>query len=131
MDNNISDSNIVDKPDGNTFYEQYVRDISTSNIDFEPFLEENHDTDSLKKHESSANNKECVGVKVKGATISQVHIESTNIKDDDDNNHDTASIEPVVELVREWEAKNNRLLSTTLRKIAIQAATVHIIHKRG
>jgi hypothetical protein len=154
MDNNISDSNIVDKPDGNTFYEQYERDISTGNIDFEPFLEENHDTDSIKKHESSANNKEGVGVKVNGAALSQDHIESTNTKESDNDSSsvnkdssneleddespaiandielDTSSTDPVEDLVRELEA-NNKQLSKIFRKIARLAASIHIIHQRG
>ena len=148
MDNNISDSNIVDKPDGNTFYEQYVRDISTSNIDFEPFLEENHDTDSLKKHESSANNKEGIGVKVKGATISPSLIEITNFKEDDGDGNinkdidsssnglesaspatayndmeigESSSDDPIEDLVREWEAQHKKL-TKAFRKIARIAA---------
>ena len=157
MNNNLSDSNISDNTaEGNAFYEQYLHDISSGNIDFQPFDEDKNDESLLKTSKTCANGKQSVAGKVKGAAISQSPIESTYIKDEDFNgdsvhkgsskegneedgpqitdkdiNLDTSSIDPVEDLVREWEEVNNKKLPSTFRKIAIQAATVHFVHQRG
>jgi hypothetical protein len=152
LNNNLSDSNISESAaEGNAFYELYLHDISTGNIDFLPFIRDRNDDDSLLK---SSNDKQSIAGKVKGATISQERIESNNIKEENTgsinkggsreingersptiNNNlelDTSSIDPVEDLVRDWEAKNNRkALSKTFRNIALQAATIHIIQERG
>ena len=41
LNNNLSDSNISESAaEGNAFYEQYLHDISSGNIDFQPFVED-------------------------------------------------------------------------------------------
>jgi len=154
LENNLSDSNIADNTDGNALYEQYLHDVSSGNIDFQPFMEEKHDADPLKTAEISVNNKEAVAAKVKGATISQSTIESTSTNEgnngsiinegssNDRNNGnrsttmasdialDTSSTDPVEDLVREWESKNKEL-SATFREIARQTAIINITRGRG
>jgi len=48
LENNLSKSDISDNTDGNALYEQYLHDISSGNIDFQPFIEDKHDADPLK-----------------------------------------------------------------------------------
>jgi len=150
LNNNLSDSNISDNTaEGDNLFKQFLHDISTGSIDFQPFVEDKEDDILLK----TSNDKQPVAGKVKGATISQGHIESNNIREENTgsidkggskeingerslaiNNNlelDTSSIDPVEDLVREWEAKNNKALSTTFRNIALQAATIHLIQERG
>jgi len=151
LNNNLSDSNISESAaEGNAFNEQYLHDISSGNIDFQPFVEEKDDDNLLK----SANDEQSVAAEVKGDTISQTPIESTNIKESDNDSSinkgssnelyngdsspiitndielDISSTDPVEDLVREWEA-NNKQLSTTSRKIARLAASIHIMYQRG
>jgi hypothetical protein len=154
LNNILSDSNISDNTaERDDLYKQFLPDTSTGSIDFQPFVEDKEDDILLK----TSNDKQSVAGKVKGATISQSSIESNNIKDEDndgdsvhigsskeankeygpqitdkDINLDTSSIDPVEDLVREWQRDNNRKeLSTTFRNIALQTATINIMHQRG
>ena len=44
MNNNLSDSNISDNTaEGDALYKQFLHDISTGSIDFQPFVEDEED----------------------------------------------------------------------------------------
>ena len=155
MNNNLSDSDISDNTtEGDSLYKQFLHDISSGSIDFQPFIEGKLVTDPLKTNKTSSNSIESIAEKVKEDTISQTPIETTVVTKGYDNHllsntsisnkehnldehqifgndidFETSAKDPE-NLVREWES-NNKVLSSNFRKIALHAATIHITKGKG
>jgi len=86
LNNNLSDSDISDNTtEGDSLYKQFLNDISSGSIDFQPFIEGKLVTDPLKTNKTSSNSIESIAEKVKEDTISQTPIETTVVTKGYDN----------------------------------------------
>ncbi|MGN6623193.1 MAG: hypothetical protein ACTHKK_03535 [Candidatus Nitrosocosmicus sp.] len=88
MADSLSNTNIANENDENALYEQYINDISTGNVDFELFVDQ-QTFDSSQFDESLTDNLQNILQKVDRDTISQSHVKSTDV--DKDGNVDTIS----------------------------------------
>lgn len=86
---NFSNTNIADENDENALYGQFINDISSGNVEFEPFVDQ-QTFDSSQFDESLTNNPQNILQNVNRDTIFQSHIKSTDV--DKDGNVDTTTI---------------------------------------